>query len=95
MSQLALFDDLPAPNVYVPKQEHVINRLRSIHAKLSEAQTWPWEPVIVELYRESTLPYLYALVADPAELGEWREKIEAEWARLSAATPDSGHDRCA
>ena len=83
MSQLALFDDLPASNVYVPKQEHVINRLRSIHETLREAETWPWEPVIVELYRESTLPHLYAHVKDPAELAEWRAKIEAEWMRLS------------
>jgi hypothetical protein len=34
MSQLALFDDLPNPNAYVPKQEHIINRLRSIYAML-------------------------------------------------------------
>jgi len=87
MSQLALFDDLPRPNVYVPKQEHVLNRLCSIHATLCEAETWPWEPVIVEAYRERTLPYLYALVTDQAEAAEWRAKIEAELARLDAAVP--------
>ena len=30
MDQLALFEDLSAPKAYVPKQEHVINRLRHI-----------------------------------------------------------------
>jgi hypothetical protein len=87
MSQLALFDDLPAPNVYVPKQEHVINRLRSICATLCEAKSWPWDPLIVRLYRERTLPYLYALVTDPAELAEWRTKIDAELNRLNAVAP--------
>lgn len=89
MTQLALFDDLPKPNVYVPKQEHVINRLRSIHTTLCEAERWPWEPVIVELYRESTLPYLYAHVTDEAVAAEWRGKIEAELARLDGTVPNS------
>ncbi len=90
MSQLALFEDLSAPKVYVPKQEHVLNRLRSIHAKLCEAETWPWEPVIVEAYRERTLPYLYALVTDEIEAAEWQARIEAELARLEAAAPAEG-----
>jgi len=84
MSQLALFDNLPAPNAFVPKQEHVINRLRSIHETLCEADSWPWEPVIVELYRESTLPYLYTHVRDEAEAAKWRTKIEAEIVRIEA-----------
>ena len=85
MSQLALFEDLSAPKVYVPKQEHVLNRLASIYAKLCEAETWPWEPVIVRAYRERTLPYLYDLLTDETEAAEWQAKIEAELARLDAA----------
>ena len=84
MSQLALFEDLQKPQVYVPKQEHVLNRLRSIHATLREAEDWPWEPVIVEAYRERTLPYLYALVTDEAEAETWRTLIEGEIARIEA-----------
>ena len=86
MSQLALFEELQRPQVYVPKQEHVINRLRHILAELQVAEAWPWEPVIVRLYRESTLPYLYALVTDEAQAGDWQAKIEAQLARLEAAT---------
>jgi hypothetical protein len=86
MSQLALFQDLPRPTAYAPKQEHVLNQLRSVHATLREAEVWPWEPVIVEAYRERTLPYLYALVADDAEAEEWRVKIEFEMARLEGST---------
>ncbi len=87
MNQLALFEDLSAPKVYVPKQEHVLNRLASIYAKLREAETWPWEPVIVRLYRERTLPHLYASVTDETELAQWREKIEAELVRLNTSMP--------
>ncbi len=87
MDQLALFEDLSAPRAYVPKQEHVINRLRHILAALQDAQAWPWEPVIVRLYRESTLPQLYDLVEDAAEAEEWRERIEVELLRLNTAEP--------
>jgi hypothetical protein len=87
MDQLALFENLPAPNAYVPKQEHVRNRLKRIYDALCSAETWPWEPVIVRLYRERTLPYLYELLADAAEAREWRERIEAELLRLNTATP--------
>ena len=58
MDQLALFEDLSAPKAYVPKQEHVINRLRHILAQLQAAQAWPWEPVIIKLYKELSLIHI-------------------------------------
>ena len=82
MDQLALFEDLSAPRVYVPKQEHVINRLRHILAQLQAAKAWPWEPVIVKLYKESTLPQLYGLLDDEAQAESFRNRIEEEIARL-------------
>jgi hypothetical protein len=82
MDQLALFEDLSAPKSYVPKQEHVINRLRHILAQLQAAPAWPWDPVIVKLYKESTLPQLYGLVADEAQAESFRNLIGEEIARF-------------
>ncbi len=82
MGQLALFEDQSAHKAYVPEQEHVINRLRHILAQLQAAQAWPWEPVIVKLYKESTLPQLYGLVDDAAQAEHFRHLIEEEIARL-------------
>jgi hypothetical protein len=87
MDQLALSEDLSAPMAYVPKQEQAINRLRRILAQLQSAQDWPWEPVIVKLYKESTLPQRYVLIADEAEAEEWRQRIEAELLRLKRVMP--------
>jgi hypothetical protein len=87
MTQLALFEDLFAPpKAYEPKQEHVRNRLESIYTELRTADAWPWEPIIVRLNSESTLPHLYDLLADEAEVQDWRERIEVELKRLDADT---------
>jgi hypothetical protein len=86
MSQLSLFEDSPAvPKAYVPKQEHVRNHIESLHTALRDAEEWPWEPVMVALHRERTLPYLYGLLSDENEAREWRARIEAEIVRLDAA----------
>ncbi len=84
MDQYALFEDLSAPKAYVPKQEHVINRLRRILQELQAAEAWPWEPVIVKLYKESTLPQLYGLLADEVQAESFRSRIEKEIARLDS-----------
>jgi hypothetical protein len=85
MDQYALFEDLSAPKAYVPKQEHVINRLRRILDQLQAADAWPWDPVIVRLYKESTLPQLYGLLTDEAQAESFRSLIEKEIARLDSA----------
>jgi hypothetical protein len=54
-------------------------------AAMQAAKTWPWEPVMVELYRERVWPYLYERLPDHHEAETWRARIEAETARLDAA----------
>ena len=49
------------------------------------AESWPWEPTIIALYRETVWPYLYAKLPDREEAERFRAAIEAETARLDAA----------
>lgn len=74
-----------APPAYVPKPEHVRNRLASLLAEMRAAETWPWEPAIVALHRERTFAYLCERLPDREEAERWRALIEAEAARLDAA----------
>ena len=74
-----------APNAYVPDPRHVRNRLSDMLAAMRAAQTWPWESVMVSLYRETVWPYLYERLPDREEADRWRGQIEAEIARLDAA----------
>ena len=85
MDQFNLFGEassLPPP--YVPKQEHLRNRLQSILNELQAAEYWPWPPVIVRQYRELTLPYLYERLEDVEEAAHWEARFEAEISRLEA-----------
>jgi hypothetical protein len=86
-AQSELFgDSAVAPKAYIPDQRHLHNRLADLVAQMQAAKTWPWEPVIVRLHREKTFSHLCDLLADPQEAADWRVRIEAEIARLDAAS---------
>ncbi len=88
MNQPDLFADAaPAQSVYVPEPRHVRNRLAGMVQVMQAAERWPWEPVMVTLYRGTVWPYLYERLPDPDEARHWRALIEAEIARLDAAAP--------
>jgi hypothetical protein len=74
-----------APNFFVLDPSHVRSRLNDMLAAMRAAKRWPWEQVMVELYRETVWPYLYTRLADQDEADRWRGEIEAEIARLDAA----------
>ena len=75
----------PAPKAYVPDPRHVRNRLQDLLRQLKAAETFPWEPVIVRLHRDRTVPYLCDLLPDREEAEHWREAFAAELARLERA----------
>jgi hypothetical protein len=74
-----------APNFFVSDPRHVRSRLSDMLAAMRSSKRWPWEQVMVELYRETVWPYLYTRLADQEEADRWRGDIEAEIARLDAA----------
>jgi hypothetical protein len=85
-AQADLFGDpAVAPKAYVPDPRHVRNRLNEMLTVMRSSQSWPWEPVMVELYRERVLPYLCDKLPDADEAARFRAEIEAEIARLDAA----------
>jgi hypothetical protein len=85
-AQPDLFGEALAPRqAYVPDPRHVRNRLAEMLSVMRSSESWPWEPVVVVLYRESVWPYLYEKLSDPEEAKRWRAEIEAEIARLDAA----------
>lgn len=75
---------VPAPKAYVPDPRHVRNRLQDLLVQLKAAETWPWEPVMVRLHRDRTVPYLCDLLPEQ-EAAQWRVDFEAEVARLEDA----------
>jgi hypothetical protein len=84
--QADLFGDIETdPPPYVPDPRHVRNRLADMLATMRAAQSWPWEPVMVALYRETVWPDLCAELPDREEAERWRLLVEAEAARLDAA----------
>ncbi|RIA55404.1 hypothetical protein [Dichotomicrobium thermohalophilum] len=89
MNQIDLFGESFGTPRYVPKPEHVRNRLQSILDTLRAADSWPWPPVIVRQYRDLTLPYLYEQLHDPAEAARWSDLIDAEIARLGEPLVDT------
>jgi hypothetical protein len=86
LAQTDLFGEADAlPKAYVPDPRHIRNRLIEMLSMMRSSESWPWEPVMVALYRESVWPYLYGKLPDLDEADRWRAEIEAEIARLDAA----------
>jgi hypothetical protein len=73
------------PAVYVPKIEHVRNRLNAIMEQARAARTMPWESPQRKLYHDIVIPYLTQLLPDPGEAREYAEAFEKEYTRLMEA----------
>ncbi|MGV1013398.1 MAG: hypothetical protein ACOYB4_00350 [Methyloceanibacter sp.] len=85
--QSDLFGEALAPRQsYVPDPRHVRNRLDEMLSLMRAAESWPWEPVMVTLYRENVLPYLCDKLPDREEAARFRAEIDAEITRLDAAS---------
>ena len=85
-AQQDLFGEAFTPRQdFVPDPRHVRNRLADMLATMRAAERWPWEPDVVEFYRESVWPYLCDKLTDREEADGWRREIEAEVVRLDAA----------
>jgi hypothetical protein len=83
MNQPDFFEEKGASvQPYVPDPQHVRNRLVGMLAKMQAAGEWPWDPVMVSLYRETVWPYLFEKLPDQREAAEWRGRFEAEIERL-------------
>jgi hypothetical protein len=84
-AQPDLFGEALAPRqAYVPDPRHVRNRLEEMLSVMRASEAWPWEPDIVEFYRETVWPYLCDKLSDRDEAERFRAAIEAESARLDA-----------
>lgn len=83
-SQPDLFGPAVTPR-YQPDPRHVRNRLAEMLAAMQAAERWPWEAVMVKLYRGTVWPYLYERLPDREEAERWRQLIDAEIARLEVA----------
>ena len=73
----------PAPRAYVPDPAHVRNRLEALLSAMRDSPVWPWDGAMMRLHREKTFAYLLGLLPDDEAAG-WRNRIEAEVARLDA-----------
>ena len=81
-TQTDLFGAEPVP-VYRPNPDKVRSRLQKILAEARAAQTLPWEPTTVSLYR---LIFPQMTLFLPEEEGaQLRFAFDAELARLEAA----------
>lgn len=82
-AQADLFGDaITAPKAYIPDPRHVRNRLNEMLTAMRSSESWPWEPVMVALYRENVFPYLCERLPDREEAARFRAEIEAEVTRL-------------
>ena len=77
-----LFGDRPAPE-YRPDPDKVRSRLHKILAEARAAQTLPWEPTTVSLYRTIFPQMTHWLPED--EGAQLRFAFDSEMARLEAA----------
>jgi hypothetical protein len=81
--QADLFGEDYAPPVYRPDPDRVRARLHKILAEARAAQSLPWEPTTVTLYR-TIFPQMTQVL--PVEEGaQLRFEFETEIARLEAA----------
>src|SRR5260221_6746531 len=79
-TQAELFDEDAAPRSYRADPDKVRARLHKILAEARAAQTLPWEPTRVSLYR-TIFPQMTNLLPDD-EAAQLRFAFETEMARL-------------
>ena len=77
-----LFGADPVP-AYRPDPDKVRSRLHKILAEARAAQTFPWEPTTISLYRTIVPQMMRWLPED--EAAQLRFEFETEMARLAAA----------
>jgi hypothetical protein len=82
-TQPDLFGKEPAAPAYRPDPEKVRSRLHKILAEARAAQSFPWEPTTVSLYR-TIFPQMSLFLPDD-EGTQLRFEFETELARLEAA----------
>lgn len=76
-----LFGGVSEEAAYIPKPEHITNRLAEMLGALRGAQAWPWDEVRIALNREHVWPHLLRLLPE-TEAAEWKARLEAEATRL-------------
>ena len=75
----------PSAPAYVVPHAIAVNTLRKTLALLTAADRWPWDPDMKAARMERNTPKMLA-VLPPEEAADWRARIDAEAARLDAAT---------
>lgn len=86
--QLDLFGEAaPQRDVYIPKPEAVRSGALRALEKLQAVRAWADERAWSRLRLIESAEYYYGITADDAEAEEWRERYEAEMARLDATGP--------
>ena len=90
LQQQDLFGDEEAPpkpkRVFRVNPIHIGFKLQEFLNEFRELQSWPWSKEQVDLLGTMTFPYLYKKLENPVEAEKWRMLIDAERARLDAAT---------
>lgn len=77
----------PRRDVYVPKPEAVRSGALGALEKLRAVKAWADERAWGRIRLIESAEYYYGITADDAEAEEWRERYEAEMARLDATGP--------
>lgn len=85
-----LFGPAPdRPQAYRVKPQHVINRFIEFHDLMAKADRWPWDADHVDTLKTRTWPYLLGKLREigcAEEAARWQTAIDAEAARLDAAS---------
>lgn len=82
----------PRRDVYIPKPEHVRSGARQALSLLQEVGAWSDVHAWRRIRLIEKAEYYYGITADDAEAEEWRERYEAEFARLDATGPRTTED---
>ena len=90
-----LFDgeEMAAPSsVFRIDPDDVRYQLGLFVDELKELATWPWPRRLVDLLHTQTWPYFFDKLGNPEEAKGWKILLEAEAARLDAATTHYLHE---
>ena len=87
--QLELFGDdetVTPKSAFRVDPDDVRDKLAEYLDELKALDTWPWKRELVDLLHSMTWPYLFEKLQNPEEAKTWKRQLEAEAARLDAAT---------